>query len=346
MSQNKLYHFLFDSNYRLWRHLIFILTLAIITFNQTFIVYQDNMSALGNTVFLICFLSFVTYLLTTYLNYFYLIPKFLLKENYTLYIVLLICIVVALMGFTLVLEYAIRTILSLPHRITSYSNPIILIDSLSSSAMTIICLWSMSVIKLFRKWNKKNEDVMMLEQNFLEIEVNKLKGQVSPIFMSRALRKAALITASHPQKASQILMLLGHLLRYQLYDCDRNKVFLNSEIIFLKNLLQLKKFVEDSHFEYVLEVKGKTNNLLISPLLLIVLIQSLLIANEIKSLNIDLIISEKKIRFIVNYENTYLLPPEYKMEITEKLNMLYPDLYIFTIQSGIISLQVDLNEWK
>ncbi|WP_307185370.1 histidine kinase [Sphingobacterium zeae] len=259
---------------------------------------------------------------------------------------MLIVIVVALMGCTLFLEYAIRTILSLPHRITSYSNPIILIDSLSSSAMTIICLWSMSVIKLFRKWNKKNEDVMMLEQNFLETEVNKLKGQISPIFMSRALRKAALITASDPQKASQILMLLGHLLRYQLYDCNRNKVFLNSEIIFLKNLLQLKKIIEDSCFEYVLEVKGKTNNLLISPLLFIVLIQSILIANEIKSLSINLEISEKKIRFIVNYENTYRLPPEYKMEIADKLNMLYPDLYIFTMESGNISLQLDLKEWK
>lgn len=346
MSQSKPYHFLFASNYRPWRHLTFIVTLVIITFNQTFIVYQDIMSSLGNTIFLICFLSFVTYLLTTYLNYFYLIPKFLLKENYTIYILLLVSFVVALMGCTLVLEYSIRAILSLPHRITSYSNPIILIDSLSSSAMTIICLWSMSVIKLFRKWNKKNEDVMMLEQNFLETEVNKLKGQVSPIFMSRALRKAALITASDPQKASQILMLLGHLLRYQLYDCDRNKVFLNSEIIFLKNLLQLKKFIEDSRFEYVLEVKGKTNNLLISPLLFIVLIQSILIANEIKSLSINVEISEKKIRFIVNYENNYLLPPEYKMEITDKLNMLYPDLYIFTMESGNISLQLDLKEWK
>lgn len=346
MSQNIPYHFLFNSNYRLWRHLTFIFTLVIITFNQTFIVYQDNLSSLGNTIFLICFLSFITYLLTTYLNYFYLIPKFLLNENYTIYIVLLIVIVVALMGCTLFLEYAIRTILSLPHRITSYSNPIILIDSLSSSAMTIICLWSMSVIKLFRKWNKKNEDVMMLEQNFLETEVNKLKGQISPIFMSRALRKAALITASDPQKASQILMLLGHLLRYQLYDCNRNKVFLNSEIIFLKNLLQLKKIIEDSCFEYVLEVKGKTNNLLISPLLFIVLIQSILIANEIKSLSINLEISEKKIRFIVNYENTYRLPPEYKMEIADKLNMLYPDLYIFTMESGNISLQLDLKEWK
>jgi len=26
--------------------------------------------------------------------------------------------------------------------------------------------------------------------------------------------------------------------------------------------------------------------------------------------------------------------------------MLYPDLYIFTIESGNISLQLDLKEWK
>lgn len=346
MQQSKLYRLIIDSKYRVWRHLLFIFTLVIITFNQIFIAYQDSITHLGNTVFLICLLSFITYLITTYLNYFFLIPKFLLKEKYTIYIALLLFFVIALMGCTHILEYSIRTIFGLSHRIKSYSNPIILVDSLSSSVITIICLWSMSVITLFRKWNKKNEDLMILEHSFLESEVNKLKGQISPIFMSKALRKAAAAARSDSKKASEILMLLGHLLRYQLYDCDRKKVFLRSEATFIKNLLQLKRLIDDIPFEYTLDVKGNINNLLISPLLLIVLIQRMLIDDDVKRLAISMQTVEKKLVFIANFTETSTLAAENSMEITEKLNMLYPDSYEWTTESGKMKLKLDLSQWN
>lgn len=40
--------FLFAPNYRIGRHVIFIMLWAVITFNQVFIAYRDSQSVLGS----------------------------------------------------------------------------------------------------------------------------------------------------------------------------------------------------------------------------------------------------------------------------------------------------------
>ncbi|MEJ0102280.1 MAG: histidine kinase [Bacteroidota bacterium] len=52
-----------------------------------------------------------------------------------------------------------------------------------------------------------------------------------------------------PEKASQVLMKLSDLLRYQLYDSARNKVLLTADIHFLTDFLNLEKIRRDN-FEF------------------------------------------------------------------------------------------------
>lgn len=120
-DNNFLPRFLFSPNYRVWRHLIFILVGAIITFNQVFIAYQDSQAVLGNRIYLICATSFMVYLIALYFNYFYLTPKYLLKGNYIGYAVFLTIIVFSLPTLSIAGEYWVRNSLGLPHRITSYT---------------------------------------------------------------------------------------------------------------------------------------------------------------------------------------------------------------------------------
>lgn len=200
MDTNRLYQLIVSPQYRIWRHLSLILALGIITFNQTFISYQDCNVLLGDKVYLPCFLSFSTYIVAIYINYFIFIRKLLLKERYIKYISCLVVLVFFLLFANIFLEYIIRTYLDLPHRIKSYLNPLILLDSLASLIITIICFGSMSAITLFRKWSDKNKYVSELEYSFFLSEINKLKGQISPSFLSLALKKSSNLTKSDPQR--------------------------------------------------------------------------------------------------------------------------------------------------
>lgn len=343
MNQSKLYSLIIDPEYRIWRHTLLILTLGIITFNQIFIAYQDCASILGNKLYLVCLGSFIAYVIATYINYLFLIPKLLLKEKYIKYITLLMLLVFFLLLVNIFMEYAIRTFLELPHRIKSYTNPLILVDSLSSSMITLICFWSMSVVTLIRKWAKKNEQISKLEYEFLQSEINKLKGQVSPVFLSKALQKASELAKSDPQRASKILMQLGQLLRYQLYDCDRKKVLLSSEISFITNFLKLKELIDDQQFKYSVEIRGNGRNILVFPLLLIVLVQAILTNEKIKNLGIVIRYEDQKISFVCNFEESYALTANDIAETKQRLEALYPNLYILSIESGKVELQLNVE---
>lgn len=106
--------FLFAPNYRIGRHVIFIMVWAVITFNQVFIAYRDSQSVLGNRIYLVCLISCMTYLIAMYFNYFYLAPKFLLKGKHTAYAVALCVIVLVLPTLSVWSEYWVRNVLNLP----------------------------------------------------------------------------------------------------------------------------------------------------------------------------------------------------------------------------------------
>ncbi len=334
------YLFIVDSKCRFWRHIFFIIILGIITFNQVFIAYQEDSIYLRDKIYWICLTSFSTYILATYVNYFVLIPRFLVNEKYRTYVILLIISVFILLFTNVFLEYKIRVVLGLAHRIQSYLNPLVFVDNLSSSVITMICFWSMSAVELFRTWNQKIEQILLLENQFLESEVNKLKGQVSPIFLSKALQKASALAPIQPKISSTILMQLGQLLRYQLYDCDREKVFLQSEIHFISNFLNLYQLISDRHFDYSLVIKGPTNQLLITPLLLIVVVQTLVEKQAISHLQMEMEMKDQTLHFDCAFVEKYYLNDTDLADVKNKFDKLHSHVYQLKSQAGNLQLQI------
>lgn len=138
------------------------------------------------------------HLTAMYFNYFYQTPKYLLKGDYISYAIFLIIIVFSLPTLSIAGEYFVRKSLDLPHRITSYTNLLILIDNLSTTIITAICFCGVSVIILFRKWMEGNEEVSRMEREHMKSELNKLKGQIAPAFLSKTLRNASSLVESKP----------------------------------------------------------------------------------------------------------------------------------------------------
>lgn len=342
IKENKLLPlFLFDSKYRIWRHLLFIIVGAVITFNQVFIAYQDSHSDLGNRIYLICFFSFVLYLIAMYFNYFYLTPQFLLKSKYVTYTVTL-CIVVALLPtLSIAGEYWIRNELDLPHRITSYTNPLILIDSLSASVITAICFCGVSVILLFRKWITANQRVARLEEEHVKSELNKLKGQIAPVFLSKTLRNASASVESTPQKTNDMLMQLGQLLRYQLYDCDRDRILLKSEIHFLAKFIELEQ-ANHPGIQYRIHIGGNINNTFVAPMLFISLVQCVITDSRVLDLSFNL--ENETLAFVCRSDNKRPLDRDALSLIRQRLELQYHDKYTWVLSPEMVELKMKMAE--
>ncbi|NDV66314.1 sensor histidine kinase [Bacteroides sp. 224] len=340
-GNNILSDFLVNPAYRIWRHLLFILAGAIITFNQTFIAYQDCAGLLGNRIYWICFSSFLLYLIAIYFNYWFLIPKYLLTGKYAVYSVTLSIIVLLLPISAIVQEYWVRTLLELPHRISSYTNPLILIDSLAAFMITVICFLAVSAVVLFREWANRTKRINEMEYEHLKSEVNKLKGQITPDFLSKTLLNASSLAKENPDKSSEMLMQLGQLLRYQLYDCNRDKVLLKSEINFLENFLHLEQLNNEA-FTYNIQTKDLKGNILISPLLFISIIQYMV--NGSNTLDVSFHYNDELLCFESQSNNDINWTENDLGLIKKRLDLLYPTKNHLSVKAQSVQLQLNIIE--
>lgn len=101
-------------------------------------------------------------------------------------------------------------------------------DYLSSFPLTLLSIMGGGMTVLLRLWILENQRVMQLEKIRLQSEIEHLKEQISPSMLFRVLHYSGEQALVNPGKASEMLMKLSQILRYQLYDCNREKVLLNT----------------------------------------------------------------------------------------------------------------------
>ncbi|MBB2950822.1 MULTISPECIES: histidine kinase [unclassified Sphingobacterium] len=333
--------FVFDKKYQVWRHVLFITFAAVITFNQVLISYQDCQIMLGNHIYLIGGSSLMTYLIVMYFNYFYLTPKFLLRDRILCYLILTIICVLSLPVLSLWIEYGIRNWANLNHRIIDYSSPLILVDILSTSVITLICFCGISLILLYRTWSSANQHVSMLEIEHLTSELNKLKGQITPEFLSRALHHASLWTIKDPGTTNDILLTLSELLRYQLYDAQQEKTLINSELLYVTKFISLEKLCRPT-LESQLQIEKQHMYHQISPMLLLTLVQSFI--KESNTLAISSSIENNVLTFVCkSHSITETLENQFTL-IRKRLDLTYSDQYTLRLEIGCVTLKLALSQ--
>lgn len=267
-----LYDFLVSPKYRIGRHFLLILSLAIIAFNQTFFIYQENIPALGSYIYLLGCGLFLGYVAGAYFTVYVLIPRYLLQRQYTAFIVYLSVLIVGMLSIKLLGEYVAYHYLDIPHSRSSYFNYVMLLDNVSYYITMLVCIAGMAMTVLLKNWIIEDRQVSQLQKKQIRLEVEQLKDQVNPNLLFNVLNRTGVLAKSDPKRASEMILKLSHLLRYQLYDGNRKKVLLSAEIKFLDNYLALEKLYSD-HFDYTISSGNETNRAFVPPLLFIPFVQ-------------------------------------------------------------------------
>lgn len=264
-----LYRFLVHPEFRWARYLLLILILSTISFNQVFILFLDYRRLLGGWMYVFTFLYLLTYIGVVCVNLFWLFPNYLLKRRYFAYLLLLSAAMIIALLLQMITEYTAYSCFGI--RKTYFSFPL-LMDYISSFMLSTLCMIGGTVTVLLKEWMMEHQRVSQLEKAHVSSEVERLKEQVSPELLFKTLHRSGELTMSEPDKASGMLIKLSQLLRYQLYDCNRTKVLLGSEIAFLKNYLTLEQSSRPC-FDYELASEGEVNRVILPPLLFIPFVQ-------------------------------------------------------------------------
>lgn len=185
----------------------------------------------------------VGFMIVFYINYIYLIDRFLYRQKTTEFILinLLLIIVIGTLMY-----YAQDYIISLNlegrtrryrkrHQKTQY---MFIARNLFSLALIV----GLSVgIKMSARWSKVESERKELEKEKTEAELKNLKSQINPHFLLNTLNNIYALIEFNPTQAQTAVEELSKLLRHLLYDNNETYVPLLKEVEFIRNYIELMR---------------------------------------------------------------------------------------------------------
>lgn len=216
-------------------------------------------------------LMIFTFMGLIYLNTNVLIPKYLFEGRWKAYAVYMGYLIAFMSLFMMSGLYILKPYYKIPDQIVTI-NPVFFLFLLINVIAFILYFLTFSFTLFFRRWVTDQQLLNNLENNNLQAELTRLKEQVQPDFLSKMLDEVQLLAKKDADKASALIFKLSSLLRYQLYESAREKVFLSDEIRFVTDYLDLEKMC-DERLEYKIQVENEVRYIQIPPLLFMPIIE-------------------------------------------------------------------------
>ncbi len=215
---------------------------------------------------------FISIMAILYFVILVLIPRLLFRSKLALFF--LSCIILFFLIY--VISYLLELFFLRPfipynnvYQYTDFS----VVDIIQKALVVAVMMGCMIGLKVFKKWIIDVQRMNDLQQINLKTELEQLKSQVNPHFLFNTLNNLHVLTRIDSEKASQVILGLSDLLRYQLYDSAREKILLSKDIAFIHNVLELEK-IRKNDFTYEIHTEGNIDNLNLPPFLFIPFVEN------------------------------------------------------------------------
>jgi sensor histidine kinase YesM len=258
MDANWMLQLVISEKYRLQRHLLLIIFCIVVLYYSP-ADYVEPFETYNRLV------VFFQISLIAYSNMYFFVPKFLFRNKYLSYGLFVLS--------AMILSYYIHEAFADSFKLDLLPNEDDSINFFTFSFMTLVLIVASAAIKLFQQWISDAQLIHDLELANTHGELEQLKNQINPHFLFNMLNNANVLIEDDPKKASQVLVKLSDLLRYQLYDSSRDKVLLTSEIHFLEDFLNLEKVRRDN-FNFLISKEGELSGVQVPPLLFISFVEN------------------------------------------------------------------------
>lgn len=196
-----------------------------------------------------------------YIIVYWLIPVFLLRKKYIVFICSVIFFSVAVIFFVDLLTYKRFDFLSVWVGIVSYIG----------RAVPIPLVFIM--IKMLKTWYLKEKEKDSLLKENANAELQLLKAQVHPHFLFNTLNNIYFFILTNTKKAQGLVKKLEKILQYMITECEQPVVPLSSEINMINDYFELEKVRYDD-LDIELKITGDYANKMIAPLLMIPFIEN------------------------------------------------------------------------
>jgi LytS/YehU family sensor histidine kinase len=187
-----------------------------------------------------------------YIHNLILIPYLLLKQQYLAYLLSLFSII-AVTAYLFTFEDG------------NFS------DDLFKYLPFFIIAASINLLKRQFTAEMKNKSDVLFQR---EMELNSLKAQINPHFLFNTLNNIYALTMSNPPQASEVVLQLAGLMRYQLESTKKNLVTIEQEIEFLQQYFELEKIRIGNKAKLIFDVNLDKYTLWIPPMILMTFVEN------------------------------------------------------------------------
>ncbi len=175
--------------------------------------------------------------------------------------------------------------------------------------------------------------IINLRSEQAKTELLHLKSQVNPHFFFNTLNNLYGLVAKDSKQARELILKLSDMMRYSIYEGEKEEVSLEEEVEYLKNYIELHRMRYHKDIEVEFDVDIQKEGIKVMPLLFIILLENAFkhgVENLIKDpyVHISIDASEKEIYFEVenNFdEKPQTNPPGIGLKnLKRRLELVYP----------------------
>lgn len=223
-------------------------------------------------------------------NNFVLIPYFLLVKKYLLFIVTALLLIISTFSISSYLksapaepqfnglgQKAKKEMVHRPRRNMNLREQMMELKwkSIFNFYIVSILLVGFNIsIRFIFKSIEDSKQLTLLEKEKLKSELNYLKAQINPHFFMNTLNNIHALIDIDQEVAKESIIELSKIMRYVLYDGEKNRVSLGEEVEFLKNYISLMKIRYCADVKIEENYPAAVNNISVPPLLFIVLLEN------------------------------------------------------------------------
>ena len=293
---------------------------------------------------------FCLLVLIFYLNAWVLVPALLFRNKTFLFILALVGIALALM----ILVQMVDLWLNLPELMfrafrpgggnppplprSHWFNTFLLLIS-------FLVLGISTSVSVVQKWQKDFQIRQSLEQQKISSELLFLKAQINPHFFFNTLNSIYALTLSDVDLSRKALHKLSRMMRYVLYETEKDTTLLSKEVAFLQDYIELMQLRLSDKVQIVFEKPEPLKDVLIAPMLFLPFVENAckhgISAFSSSRIYIKLIQKGRQLQLEVRnpvFEKQGMVLEESSgiglANTRRRLNLLYPGKHTLEVQEG------------
>ena len=219
-------------------------------------------------IFLVCML-----LIIFYGNMTFVVPKLLFERKLFIFLLLIVITGVLYLGLIIYFENLIK----LPELMFKAFNPEKdfkpgkrwLSGDVFHILLYLLSIGISTAVASVQKWQQDEILRRELDQQRINTELSYLKAQINPHFFFNTLNNIYSLTNLDVKKAQEALLKLSRMMRYVLYENQKEETLLSKEVNFINDYIELMKMRLSSNVTLTIQIESPKEDLIIAPMLLL-----------------------------------------------------------------------------